>query len=243
MKNQKILFITLTHGNEAIGLNVIKKLKKINLKNQFNYIIANPLAFSENKRFINSDLNRIFPGKKNGNYEQKRAKKIIKIGKKYNYIIDLHGSVSNTGIFIIITKLTKDNLLLALKFNIQRIVIWPGADETTGSLSTFMPIGIEIESGFKNDPKIENQLKNKLINFLDQDINRTQLDEKEINKKDIFLVTGKLNKKNKKPSKLKNWIKVNNYYPLFVGGQYKNIWCYKLKKINLKNNKLLTQLK
>ena len=100
----KILFSTLTHGNEIIGLDVVKKIKKIErLGDKFDYIISNSLAFSNNSRYVDSDLNRIFPGNDQGNYEEQRAVEIINIGKKYDYVIDLHGSVSNTGVFIIIT--------------------------------------------------------------------------------------------------------------------------------------------
>jgi hypothetical protein len=229
----KILFSTLTHGNEIIGLDVVKKIKKIErLGDKFDYIISNSLAFSNNSRYVDSDLNRIFPGNDQGNYEEQRAVEIINIGKKYDYVIDLHGSVSNTGVFIIITKLNIENLLLALRFNIKRIVIWLDTEETKGSLSTFMPIGIEIESGFKNDFEVYQELKDKLITFLERDapINL----EDELRKRDIFWVDGSLSKKNKKFRGLKNWKKIKDFYPLFVDGQYENIWCYKLKKVNLK---------
>ena len=61
---KNLLFTTLTHGDEPIGLNVIKRLQDINKKSKINYIISNPKAFSKNIRFIDSDLNRVFPGKK-----------------------------------------------------------------------------------------------------------------------------------------------------------------------------------
>ncbi len=235
---KNLLFTTLTHGDELIGLNVIKKLQVINKKNKINYIISNPKAFSKNVRFIDSDLNRVFPGKKNGDYEQRRAYFIKNLGKQYKQVIDLHGTVSNTGIFIIITKLTKKNLLLAIKLDIKRIVIWTDVSEVTGSLSTFMSSGIEIECGPKNRVKTQEDLFNKLNKFLN---NKNDIDvEKELSKRNIFIVFGKLEKTKKKPVDLKDWKKSNDYYPLFVD-QYKDVWCYKLRR--MKNKELLDSLR
>ncbi|MFA5318466.1 MAG: succinylglutamate desuccinylase/aspartoacylase family protein [Patescibacteria group bacterium] len=240
MKKKKILIITATHGDEPMCVDVAQKIKKGWLGKNFDLLIANPKALKKNKRYIDADLNRIFPGKLNGNYEEKRAKKIIKISKNYDYVIDLHGSNSKTGIFIIITKLTLANLLLALKFDIKKIIIWPDAKETTGSISTFMPAGIEIESGPKTDPEIQEQLAVILIKFIKNENKKITFKE-EIEKRKIYEVTGVISKKKPKPKNLENWKKINDYYPIFVGS-YNKYWCYKLKKTNLLKIKLLRPL-
>lgn len=229
--DKKILFIAAVHGDEPIGMEAIKQIQKIKLKKEFDSIIANPKALAQNKRFIDSDLNRIFPGNINGDYEEKRAKEIIKIAKNYSSVIDLHGTISNTGIFIIMPKFTLANLFLALSFNIKKIVIWQKSSETIGSLSYFMNSGIEIESGLRDDPKIKNQLNKILIKFLENQDKIIDF-KKEIKKREIYFVFGKLTNKDKKPKIFKNWIKADNYYPIFIG-QYENILCYKLKRINL----------
>lgn len=227
-----LLFVAATHGDEKIGVEMADELKNTVLRKKFDLVIANQKAFKLKKRFLESDLNRVFPGKGN-TYEERRARALVKIGKKYKEVIDLHGSMSKTGIFIIVTKNTKKNLLLAVRLGIKRIVIWTGVKETNGSLSTFMPTGLEIESGFRDDPKIKKKLKIILTNFLENYEKKIDF-KKELKKREIFRVMGKLKKIKKKPSRLKNWQKINGYYPLFVGGQYKTIWCYKLKKISLK---------
>lgn len=232
MKNKKnLLFVVANHGDELIGVKVINKFKNNNFNKIFDILIGNPKALYLKTRFVESDLNRVFPGKSSGTYEEKIAKKIIKISKNYKEVIDLHGSKSKTGIFIIITKLTKKNLYLALRLNIKRIVIWQNTKETKGSLSTFMPSGLEVESGFKDAPAVEKRLEKILKNFL-MNYNKSLDYKKSIKDKEIFEVIGKLERKNKKPKYLKNWKKIKNYYPLFVGGQYNDIWCYKLKKIS-----------
>ncbi len=231
---KKILFITATHGDEKLGVEILKDLNNKDLGSEFDSIIGNPKALQENKRFIEDDLNRIFPGKKTGNYEERRAVEIISVAKKYDWVIDIHGSVSPTGIFVIVTKFNLANMLLALRFDIKRIVIWADAPECTGSLSTFMPAGIEIESGYRDDPLIKKDLVKKLKKFL-MNLDKNYNTIEELKKKEIYYYTGKLKKSDcQKPASLQNWKKINDYYPLFVDGQYSELWCYKFKKLEFK---------
>ena len=57
MKN-KILIISETHGNEKIGTRIMQKIK---LNSSFDWIIGNEKASKINKRFIESNMNRIAP--------------------------------------------------------------------------------------------------------------------------------------------------------------------------------------
>lgn len=86
------------HGNELNGIAVIHELfEKVNPKNLKGTVIAipglNPLAIANYQReFVDgTDLNRIFPGKKNGNRAEQMA---YYIGEKvmpfFNYHVDLH---------------------------------------------------------------------------------------------------------------------------------------------------------
>lgn len=86
------------HGNELNGIAVIHELfEKVNPKNLKGTVIAipglNPLAIANYQReFVDgTDLNRIFPGKKNGNRAEQMA---YHIGEKvipfFDYLVDLH---------------------------------------------------------------------------------------------------------------------------------------------------------
>lgn len=231
-KNPKILFVVASHGDEPIGLKVAEKLKNFQNKDKFNYVIANPKALKKNVRFIDADLNRIYPGKPKGNNEEKMASRMLGYIKKknYDYVIDLHGTVSQTGVFSIITKLNEKTLKLALMFDIKKIVIWPESGESSGSLSTFAKCGIEIESGPKKSTATLKILENTLLNFLNNSKKEINL-KKEIKKREFYTVMGKIEKPIK-GLKLKDWKKVRNFYPVFVD-QYEGIKCYKLKKINI----------
>lgn len=86
------------HGNEINGIPIIHKIfEEVNVEKLKGTIIAipgiNPLSvFNNQRRFIdNVDLNRIFPGKENGNRSQQMVYQINeKIIKLFDFHIDMH---------------------------------------------------------------------------------------------------------------------------------------------------------
>lgn len=86
------------HGNELNGVRVIQKLfKKIKTKKLkgtvIGVLIANvPGLLAEQRRFIDDhDLNRISPGKPDGNRSEVYINRLItRIISKFEYLIDLH---------------------------------------------------------------------------------------------------------------------------------------------------------
>ncbi len=102
----KIAIVGCVHGDEIMGQKVIRELKKIKLKKgSLTFIIANPKALAKKKRFIKKDLNRCFPGRKKGNFEEKLACELNKILKSFDLVIDVHATNSDLGKIIGITKL------------------------------------------------------------------------------------------------------------------------------------------
>jgi len=88
-----VVIIGAVHGNEKIGVQVIESLKKtLNLKEisgELYLIIANPRALEQNKRFIDTDLNRLFgetTPQFSAGVEEKRSEEIKPILQMKNYI-------------------------------------------------------------------------------------------------------------------------------------------------------------
>jgi len=228
---KKILFIGATHGDEPIGIEVLKNLEK--KFNNFDWIIGNPKALKKRTREFAGDLNRSAPGNVNSNqYEQKRAAEIIKRSENYQYTIDIHGSGKPVGIFVIITNPKPINLKLASMLPIKNIVFWPSfSPELKGPLSEFFSCGLEIECGPKEDLGIKKSLEKKLEKFL---INLKKLEKMPIaellKQKNIYKVYGSLKVKPKKKLKEFKKVTINNetFYPLLIGSyEDKNIICYK----------------
>lgn len=114
-----------THGNEFTGVFLIKKLAAELKADSFDlqYVLANPKAFAQVKRYIDRDLNRSFKITDLNNdelvgYENQRAKEINQqLGPKGNaktdFIIDLHTSTAPMGINLVISKADPFHLKLA----------------------------------------------------------------------------------------------------------------------------------
>lgn len=135
-KKPKILLIVCTHGNERIGLETVRRLLAKDLGRYFDVLVANPLALSQNKRFVDKDLNRSYPGNKQSPiYEERRAYQNLRIAKKYDYIIDLHEASEDKDDFIIVPRENISNKFPLRLINLKRVLLWP---DPVGPLSQVM---------------------------------------------------------------------------------------------------------
>ena len=106
----KILIVASTHGHERIGLSVISELQKLNIdKSLLDFEIGNPKASEQNIPFTENDLNRVFPGKELGTYEEMRAFELSPKIKEAELVIDIHST--NT------TDLSDKSMLIVTSYN------------------------------------------------------------------------------------------------------------------------------
>ena len=236
--NKKFLIIVATHGDESFSLPILEKLK-IQFPNKIDYIIGNSRALKQDKRFIDIDLNRVAPGNNDSRlYEEKRAFEIMRTAEDYLFTLDIHGTFSQSGIFVIVTNPTPANMYLAYSLPIQKIVIWGSKNNgrNTGPLSRFVPCGVGIECGSKNSIKTKKELCVILKTFLGS----SRINYKEKNKKELYQIFGDVKENeisDKQKKRLKDFkeISINEqkFFPLLVN-QYKSekIVCYKLKKVD-----------
>lgn len=106
----KIIIIGATHGHERIGARVIEALQKISIPNDsVECIIGNPRAYEHNVPFVESDLNRVFPGDAHGTYEERRAHELSEKIRTADIVIDIHST--NT------TDLSENSMLIVTKYD------------------------------------------------------------------------------------------------------------------------------
>lgn len=87
----KILVIGGMHGNEPLGIDLVRRFQKKQVEN-IDATFANEKAIKANSRFIAQDLNRSFPGGKDKSYEQKRAAYLLNLCKNYDLVFDFHNT-------------------------------------------------------------------------------------------------------------------------------------------------------
>ena len=232
------LIISATHGNEAFSIPVVKRLKD---KYQFDWIIGNPKALKQNTRYFEADLNRVSPGSPKGKlYEERRAATIYKKSLSYQQTIDLHGTIADTGIFIIISDPAWQNIELAKKFDVKNVVLWPSL-QPKGPVTQFAK-GLELECGPKDSSQVAKELTRILKPFLSG--------KKRVIKQNFYIVTDKI----KQPVKgqtfdggikldqdlsalkgFKDFVETTyqnrTFTPLLVD-QYPDIKCYCMQKLD-----------
>lgn len=229
--NEKTLIIVATHGDEKIGFKVVANLKKLGLSQKFDFIIGNPKASRKNKRFLEADLNRSYPGNKNSLiYEERLAFENLKIAKKYRWVVDIHEANQGKDDFIIIPR-KKMNRFPIEKIALQKVLLWP---DPKGPLGQVVDNEIELEFGTKNRNRqdLEKTATEIVRDFL--------LGKETKTKKETYCVYEKLLLKNYKNniSSLVDFQEIEidkeRFCPLLVG-QYlsSGIVCYKMKKLNV----------
>ena len=88
----KVLVIGGMHGNEPLGIELVKLLQNEPIEN-VGAIIANDEALAANARFADQDLNRSFPGNEASEaYEPKRASELTELCKQYDVVLDFHNT-------------------------------------------------------------------------------------------------------------------------------------------------------
>ena len=161
-----VLLVGGTHGNELTGIHLVRHWQAQKMQEQFkdftlDYLIANPDAVKENKRYLEHDLNRCFKLKDLKDSfltgkEQLRAKTINnrfgpKGKSKTDFIIDLHTSTTNMQTNIVLTRIDHFHLQLAayLKQQLPDIVVTSESElmEDHHFLESIADKGVLIEVG------------------------------------------------------------------------------------------------
>lgn len=233
----KLLFIGGTHGNEGFGVEALRETEATYERTTYNYdwIVGNPRALKANVRFTKTDLNRSAPGNPaSRNYEERRAAEIVEISREYDAVIDVHGTVADCGLVIIIPNPTAENLALAKTIPIARNVVWYSEEsKVSGPLAqhTSCP-AIEIECGPQKDPAIKEQLKVVLSMLLIANVDN---DFKPDVKQEYYQVYGSeygvwnADYQDFQPVTLGS----ETFYP-FLSSQYEGISCYKMRQVSPK---------
>lgn len=224
------------HGNETLGRDVIKSFENIKLKKGSVYfVLANEKAMLENKRFIDVDLNRCFPGKSDGNNEERIAHALVKELAGCEYVIDIHSTSAETDDFIIVTKIEQCDTLTKF-FPIKKVVVMDDPTLENKSLISNVKNGVSIEFTSKTATKTVTDIINQaLANFGLLEGRRT------VTKQDIYRVYGRLTKNERlKDIKLNNFKEANldgeTFYPILFGEkEYKEVICFMSKKLTKKN--------
>jgi hypothetical protein len=176
MKEQvRIMVMGGLHGDETLGIDLVKLIRNKPIAG-IEAIFGNPMATSVNARYIDQDLNRVFPGKPDGCLEEVRAYQIMKIVEGYDFIIDFHNTTSdlNDCCFVGETAL-EETLKLGLALGLNRVVV-ANYDCINKSLPNCISVEISFSSELNNaDYWYQKLMKLSEINIRDQILDDLQI--------------------------------------------------------------------
>lgn len=157
------------HGNELSWPNaIIEIIKTLKIQSWKVFIIfANLKALQQNVRQTEKNMNRSFVQSNTGTtYEDKRAREIMKILEKSDYLLDIHNTlnIENSIPFLI-----SEHPELWKYFDVEKIVsgfdeLHPGGSD--GYMNEIWKIWLCLESGSIYDPKWPEIAKKWILNFL-----------------------------------------------------------------------------
>jgi hypothetical protein len=102
----KVSVICCVHGDEPFGAKVFEFYSsRVNKIEGLQLILANEEALAKGDRFVDTDLNRCFPGKREGNNEERLAHSIIDLLQGSQYVIDVHTTTSDIAMTPIVANL------------------------------------------------------------------------------------------------------------------------------------------
>lgn len=135
-----------THGNERVGARVLEALRDIPIKQGTLILnIANEEAFLSGKRFIDQDLNRVFPGKPDGNTEERLAYELAPLVQAADIVLDIHSTESGLHESLIVTKIDDSTRSVIDFVGPKRVLVMSISNKH--SLISSAKVGIAFEYG------------------------------------------------------------------------------------------------
>ncbi len=110
-QNPLITIVCCLHGDELFGAEVFSFFASRQAQYpDVQLILAHEEAMAANKRFLETDLNRSFPGSLTGFLEERLASEILPLVKSSRYVLDIHTTTSQINYTPIIATLSQETI-------------------------------------------------------------------------------------------------------------------------------------
>ncbi len=192
---KKIQFVTGIHGNETLP---VLALASIGQKQ----IVANVKALSQNKRFMETDMNASF-GREGNTYEETRARRLLPLLDKRKLVIDFHTFSAMSEPFVVLVDLKILNFAKILGF---KNIVYMKHNIKKGHALINLRDGVSIEVGNHVDPSSFQRTVDL--------VNRIKNGPRSLPKIRLYEVFGKI----EKPGKYTNFkVHKDGFIPILAG--------------------------
>ncbi len=243
-----------THGNEIFAVRaaqeIINELQDQPLLRQgkIRFIASNIPALKAGQRFLEADLNRIYPGLGETS-EDRIARQVVPLVTDSAFVVDLHTAPESPP-FVVLGSRNKVRVKLAEQSGVDHIVLF----ESSGVSKAMVDIancGIGVELGKHGDASSLETGKRVIRNYLQSFGFIAPIDEEVPTEPQYYEIIGKLNMatglKIAKETTVNDFVPINasalqgvgNFsedilYPVLVDPQrsYADVYCYLTKKVS-----------
>ncbi|MFC7216143.1 succinylglutamate desuccinylase/aspartoacylase family protein [Saliphagus sp. GCM10025334] len=152
------------HGDERSGIRAVNRLREadLDLQRGVAFVLANPEAIEAGERYLDSDLNRVFPGDPDGDREERIAARLCEFVEGRT-TLSLHGTAAEPTPFALIHSAQEREFTLASQLPVPRIVDHWGINEETITACGFT---VEIELAATNTDEIAEAAEHQARSFL-----------------------------------------------------------------------------
>lgn len=166
--SKHILILFWTHGDEYRLKGCLDIIDPY-FSSLYDTLDVNEYAIEKSLRYREYDMNRTAPWDiHSDSYELRRGAEVQEIMRWYTIVIDIHGTDSDTGSFVLLPRATPEHILGSM-FQSENIVLWQSAvRKPLGPIVAFHPLWLEIETWPMNDtmmPELARNLSQFFLNY------------------------------------------------------------------------------
>jgi len=154
------------HGDEPCGRDGIEAVlaDPPDVSQPVKFIIVNEAALAEGKRYLEIDLNRVFPGDPDSDVHEMRLAAELTEELQGCTVLSLHSTQSYDEMFALVDEVTDLARDVCPKLSVDAVVRTTGNNE--GRLFSVVPSAIEIECGYQGSPEAAENAEQVIREFL-----------------------------------------------------------------------------
>jgi len=154
------------HGDEPCGRDGIEAVlaDPPAVSRPVKFVVANEEALAAGERYLDTDLNRAFPGDADSDAHEERLAARLTDELRGCTVLGLHSTQSYGGMFALVDELTPMAKAVCPRLSVDAVVQTTGANE--GRIFSSIPATIEIECGFQGSPEAAANAEQVIREFL-----------------------------------------------------------------------------
>ena len=154
------------HGDEPCGRDGIEAVlaDPPAVEEPVKFVVANEEALAAGERYLDTDLNRAFPGNPDSDSHEERLATELTAELQGCTVLALHSTQSYGGLFALVDDVTPTVRNICPRLSVDAVVRTAGANE--GRIFSSLPETIEVECGYQGSPEAAENAERVIREFL-----------------------------------------------------------------------------